>query len=158
VAVSNDARAISWLPDHAASDKLSPCGMTRHPQVLFGNLHEVFASYLRPQFSQPIEVRSRWRLAQDVNAQLYQRSNHFWVGRPRHAADHKVRPSAVDQFGGRQEGGDAALLGELFGGCRTANRDSNQRQLIGQQPCQAEEELRAPTRADNAEGHWLHRR
>ena len=66
--------------------------------------------------------------------------------------------TAADQFNGREEGRDAPLPGELFGSCRTANRDSHQRQLIGQQPCQADEELRAPTRTDDTKSDRLHQR
>jgi hypothetical protein len=37
---------------------------------------------------------------------------------------------------------------------RDADRGSHQRQLIGQQLSQPDEELRAPTATDNAESEW----
>ena len=41
-------------------------------RYLLGHLHEITTTYLRPQFSQSIEVRSRWRLAEDMNTGLNQ--------------------------------------------------------------------------------------
>ncbi|GAA4986734.1 hypothetical protein GCM10025734_11220 [Kitasatospora paranensis] len=138
-------------PDRALGDQGAARRVTRHQEVLLGDLDGPAIADPCPQGAQAVEIGGRGCLGQDFRPQLDEPDDHLGIGRPRHRADHEVRLRRADEIVGRQVRRRAPPAAGLLRRLRTPAGDTDERQPLRQQGGEAGEELGPPAGADDAE-------